>query len=536
MSLGAPGASATSPAGVIPHADSAWIYDGASGVGVWAQSILGYNAGAGSTNKITQIYNYGTDIEDYTAGGTLSADDGTYYDGGNKDNGIWDTGAYWSALNQGPQLANPSAATVSISPIIDGTPSTGNIDSLSATASAAFADEIADEVCADDNVSGIQFDYEPFNAESAGQQAFYTEINKDFGDAAFGCVDTAHPTGRYFSVFAFGAALAKDGAEIKTMLGNDGYFISSLYDLGTNAAGIQNGIGTGAADYPALVQSAVDTTAWYADSLGIPYAFGIPAAASDHEFVDCFGSPCTKAASGDGPDANGMLDYTEDAVHAIDSVVSNTDTLFVGTDIWDFGVWTGVNRPNNLYTQATGTSFDVQPASAPTAVLQWLQKNLPSYQHTGGAGPTNPSGGGGTTGGGSTNVLTSADNPGFEGSLSPWTCTTGTADSTTNVYAGTDALALTPTNTLTTNCQQTITGLTPSHAYTFSAELAGGTTPIVITLDQGTTDVASSSGSAYTLVSGTVTTSSTGTVTLGIQAWKQQIGTGYADNASLVSQ
>ena len=531
------GASAASPASVIPHTGSAWIYDGASGTGVWAQSILGYNAGAGANNKITQIYSYGTDIEDYS-GSPRTSDDGTYYDGGNKDNGIWDTAAYWAALDQGPTLANSSATSVAISPIIDGTPSTGNIDSLSATAAGAFADEIVDEACADDNVSGIQFDYEPFNAKSAGQQAFYTEINHDFTSAAYGCIDTAHPNGRYFSVFAFASALATDGAEIKTMLGSDGYFIASLYDLGTNPAGVQNGTGAGASDYPALVQSAVNTTAWYADQLGIPYAFGIPAAASDHEFVDCFGSPCTKAASGDGTDANGMLDYTEAAVHAIDSVVSNSDSLFVGTDIWDFGVWTGVNRPNNLYTQASGTSFDVQPASAPTAVLHWLQSNLPSYQHTGGTGPTNPSGSGtgGGTGGTGSNVLTTADNPGFEGSLAPWTCTSGTAESAADVYAGSGALALTPTSTLTAYCQQTITSLTPSHSYTFSAELAGGASPITITLDQNGTDIASSSAAGYTSVSGTVTTDSTGSVVLRIQAWKQQSGTGYADNVSLISQ
>ena len=151
--------------------------------------------------------------------------------------------------------------------------------SLSATDAVAFADEIAEEVCVDDNVSGIQFDYEPFNAESAGQQAFYIEIDKDFASGTYGCVDSAHPNGWYFSVFTFGAALAKDGAEIKTMLGSDGYFIVSLYNLGTNGLGIQNGTGTGAADYPALVQSAVNTTVWYADQLGIPYAFGFPAAA-----------------------------------------------------------------------------------------------------------------------------------------------------------------------------------------------------------------------------------------------------------------
>ncbi len=538
--------SAAAPAGVVPHADSAWIYDGASGVGVWAQSIAGYNAGAGANNKITQIYDYGTDIEDYSGTSPRSIDDGTYYDGGNKDNGIWDTAAYWAALDQGPQLSNASAPAVSISPIIDGTPDTGNIDSLSAAKAAAFADEIADEVCADDNVSGIQFDYEPFNAESAGQQVFYTEISTDFASAAYGCVDSAHSNGRYFSVFAFGAALAADGAEIKKMLGSDGYFISSLYDLGGNGPGVQNGTGSGAGDYPALVQAAVNTTAWYADQYNIPYAFGIPAAASDHEFVDCFGSPCTKAAAGDGTDGTGMLDYTKAAVAAIDAVVPNTDALFVGTDIWDFGVWTGVKRTNNLYTQASGTSFDVQPASAPTAVLHWLQSNLPSYQHTGGAGPANPAGGGGTgggtggTGGGGTggggNVLTSADNPGFEGTLSPWTCASGAAESTANAYAGTGALALTPTSTATTYCQQTVTGLTPGHPYTFSAELSGGSSPITLTLDQGATDVASSAGSSYASVSGTVTTDAAGSVTLRIQAYKQQNGTGYADNVSLVSQ
>ena len=539
VSSGATTVSAAAPAGVIPHNDSAWIYDGASGVGVWAQSIAGYNAGAGTNNKITQIYNYGTDIENYSGATPPAIDDGTYYDGGNKDNGIWDTAAYWAALDQGPQLAKSNAPAVSISPIIDGTPDTGNIDSLSTTKAAAFADEIADEVCADDNLSGIQFDYEPFNAESAGQQAFYTEVNTDFDSATYGCIDAAHPNGRYFSVFAFGAALAADGAEIKTMLGSDGYFISSLYDLGTNGPGIQNGTGSGPSDYPALVQTAVNTTAWYADQYDIPYAFGIPAAASDHEFVNCFGSPCTMAAAGDGTDSNGMLDYTKAAVAAIDSVVPNTDSLFVGTDIWDFGVWTGINRPNNLYTKASGTGFDAQPASAPTAVLQWLQSNLPSYQHTGGAGPTSP-GSGGTTGGGGTgggtNVLTSADNPGFEGTLSPWTCTSGATDSTTSVYAGTGALALTPSSTVTAYCQQTITGLTPSHAYTFSAELSGGSSPITLTLDQDATDVASSTGSSYAPVSGTVTTDATGSVTLRVQAYKQQSGTGYADNVSLVSQ
>ncbi len=538
----ATGAAAASTS-VIPHANSAWIYDGAAGTGVWAQSILGYNAAAGATNKITQIYNYGTDIETYAGGANPRAiDDGTYYDGSGKDNGIWDTAAYWAALDQGPQLANASATPISISPIIDGTPGTGNIDAMTTAKAGAFADEIADEVCADDNVSGIQFDYEPFNAESTGQQAFYSEINTDFASATYGCVDTAHPSGRYFSVFAFGGALATDGPEIATLLHGDGYFIASLYDLGSNGPGVQNGTGTGAADYPALVKSAVNTTAWYADQLGISYAFGIPAASSDHEFVDCFGSPCTKAAAGDSTDANGMLDYTKAAVQAIDAVVANTDTLFVGTDIWDFGVWTGVGRPNNVYTHATGTSFDVQPASAPTAVLRYLAANLPSYQHTGGAGPTNPGGGGGTggggTGGGGTNVLGTANNPGFESTLSPWTCTSGTAASTTNPYAGTSSLALTPTATVTAYCQQTITGLTPSHSYTFSAELAGGSSPITITLDQGATDLsgASSVGSAYAQYSGVVTTDSSGSVTIRIQAYKQQSGTGYADNVSLVAQ
>jgi len=135
-------------------------------------------------------------------------------------------------------------------------------------------------------------------------------------------------------------------------------------------------------------------------------------------------------------------------------------------------------------------------------------------------------------------VLTAADNPGFEGTVSPWTCTSGAAVSTSNPFAGTSSLALTPSSTVTAYCQQTITGLTPSHPYRFGAELAGGTSPIVITLDQGSVDIsgAASTGSGYAAVSGVVTTDATGSVTLRIQAWKQQDGTGYADNVTLVSE
>jgi hypothetical protein len=532
----------------IPHANSAWIYDGAAGTGVWAQSILGYNHAAGANNKITQVYTYGTDIEGFD--GSRTIDDGTYYDGGNRDNGIWDTAAYWSALDQGPQLANGGATSaapaVQISPIIDGTPDSGNLNSLSSAAASLFADEIADEVCADDNVSGIQFDWEPFNAESPAQQAFYGEINVDFSSSTYGCVDTAHPTGRYFSVFAFGSALAADGPEIAKLLKGDGYFISSLYDLGANGAGVQNGTGSGAKDYPALVAAAVNTTAWYADQNGIAYAFGIPAAASDHEFVDCTGT-CTFAGAGDRPGSGGMLDYVKAAVSSIDGVVANSDVLFVGTDIWDFGTWTGVGRPNNAFTKASGTSFDVQPASATTPVLSWLASNLPSYQHTGGSGPSNPAGGGSsspsptptpTPTGSGTNVLTAAQNPGFEGSLVPWTCTDGAAESSVDPSSGAGSLALTPSATATAFCQQTIGGLTPNHRYTFSARLAGGSTPITLTLDQGSVDLtgAASTGSGYATASGTVTTDANGAVTLRIQAYKQQNGTGYADDVSLVSQ
>lgn len=139
---------------------------------------------------------------------------------------------------------------------------------------------------------------------------------------------------------------------------HNGYVIDSLYDLGSNPAGSLNDLPT----YNTLVtQQTSDMKAW-ADAAGIPYAFGIPAAASVHEYETCTG---TCVAGADGTPGNPMVDYDHEAVAAINAVGSPSDSLFLGTDVWDFG------------TATTSGGATVTPYTAQPDVLGYLATNLP---------------------------------------------------------------------------------------------------------------------------------------------------------------
>ena len=368
---------ATTPTSVIPRgANSAWAYDGKSGAGVWATTIQNYNQLATDGHRLNQLYSYGSDVEsdpDSASGFT------TYYTAGVQPSER--TTAYNADLNIAPGLTS-TPSPVQLSPIIDGQIGSdslpGSFNSMSVTAARALADQIALQVCADDNVAGIQFDVEPFNVTSttSGQYPFYLQIGKDFAGA--GCTNANHPLGRYFSVFAFGSALnpaTASGPNVASMLNtyHNGYFIDSLYDLGTGPAGALNSPDT----YTGLVSTETAHTVQWARQLGVNYAFGIPAAASDHEYTTCQGSGCVAGTSTTGASVAGapMLSYVAAAVNAINAQGATTDALYVGTDLWDFGAGTGTSLGSVVVT----------PAAAQVDVLRWLATHLP-----GAAGATTP--------------------------------------------------------------------------------------------------------------------------------------------------
>lgn len=360
-----------------PKANSAWAYD-TSAPGTWVDAIKAYNQQAGPRRQLNEIYSYATDLEMY-----CPDNDGTrcspgdlysfYTPGGG---GRARTDAYYQAFD----AARPGSLI--ISPIIDGrTDANGymqGFNELSPQLAAGFADTVAGQVCADPHVDGIQFDIEPFDVSTQnGQYYFYLQLAKDFAGRhagapaadPYGCVDPAHPHGRFYSVFTFATSLqprTESAANVQRILNSygNGYFMDSLYDLSSAPAGTLNGI---AAYRSAVRREATDTRRW-ADRLRIRYGYGIPASASAHEFTTCTAAP--QAAGSCEPDETGatgypMIEYAHAAVQAIDSVRAPLDPRYIGTAIWDFGDHVSWN----------GLSF--APVPAPADVLDYFATALP---------------------------------------------------------------------------------------------------------------------------------------------------------------
>jgi hypothetical protein len=275
-----------------------------------------------------------------------------------------------------------------ISPIIDGRTDPGGylqgFNELGPELAAGFADKVAEQVCADPYVDGIQFELEPFNVTTRnGQYYFYEQIAKDFagrhgvGAAAdpYGWIDAAHPRGRFYSVFTFAASIqpsTESAANVRHILNayGNGYLMDSLHDLSSAPAGTLNGIDT----YRVAGQrEASDTTRW-ANRLHIKYGFGIPACASAHEYTTCAATAAaTDVCVPDETGATGypMIEYAKAAVDAIVATGAPRDPRYLGTAIWDFGdhvSWNGLN---------------FGPVPAPADVLSYFATNLPGAQNPG---------------------------------------------------------------------------------------------------------------------------------------------------------
>ena len=512
-----------------PKSNGAWIYDGAAR-GQWLPVIQSYNQIATGEHKITQINTYGSDIE-----GDSSGYD-TYYDTSAKTGNRDTTSEYYNALVLAPALAGTASTSYTFSPIIDAQLTSDYISGFNGATKAvaeASADKVAAQVCADERADGIQFDIESFDVTKDGQYYFYNQISKDFaglhsGSTAtdpYGCVDAKHANGRYYSVFAFAASVdpanGSSAARVKDVFETNGkangYFVDSLYDLGTGATGHLNDLPT----YQSLVTTEVTHMKTWANSLGISYAFGIPASASAHEFTSCTGG-CVAGA--DGSLGNPMIEYTKRAVGAINSAGAPQDPLFIGTNIWSMGSFTAIS-PFNFY-----------PSPPPTDVLTWLAANLPGSKAAGTGTttptptptptatptptptPTAPAG---------TQLIT---NGGFENNLTGWNCD-GTYSVDSVAASGTHGVRLTPSATVTSVCSQTVS-VVSGKQYTLSAKLKSNGAYISVGVKNGAE--VTSNASTFTSTSLPVTATAS-TITVYVQAYKQQTGDTWADDVSLIA-
>ncbi|WP_042383708.1 carbohydrate binding domain-containing protein [Streptacidiphilus melanogenes] len=137
---------------------------------------------------------------------------------------------------------------------------------------------------------------------------------------------------------------------------------------------------------------------------------------------------------------------------------------------------------------------------------------------------TSSGGGGGGGGGGS---LT---NTGFEsGSLSPWTCQSGSAVVSSPVHSGSHALQVTPSSSTTGECDQSVT-LQPNHSYTLTGWVQGPYAYVGVS--GGASASTWSNRSSWNQLTVSFTTGSSGAVTVYVHGWYGQ-GNVYADDFSV---
>ncbi|TDU03303.1 glycosyl hydrolase family 18 (putative chitinase) [Streptomyces sp. 846.5] len=136
---------------------------------------------------------------------------------------------------------------------------------------------------------------------------------------------------------------------------------------------------------------------------------------------------------------------------------------------------------------------------------------------------TSTTGGGGGGGGSLTNA-------GFEtGSLSPWTCTGGSSVVSSPVHSGSHALQVTPSASSTGECDQTLT-LSPNHTYTLTGWVQGPYAYIGVS--GGASASTWSNSSSWNQLTVSLTTGSSGTVTVFVHGWYGQANV-YADDFTL---
>lgn len=318
--------------------NSAWVYDAlyhgdqrqGSKPGSFVAALNRYNAGAAKGHAITRVFPYGGSLEMYCHGGPANCTQQdlhlVFNHGGRRTVAAYSTG-----------LHAVDGQAVAVVPIIDASirahyaGSLHGFNKLSPKLARGFADRVAERLCADPQVDGVQFDLEPFDvSHKNGQYYFYRRIAEDFASDRFHCVDAAHPDGRTFSIF--GAAHDLDpsraaGQHLKQIMNayHNGYFIVALYDLSSQSAGHPSSPAT----YQEKAKHQAALAVRWANKLGVPYQLGVPASASTHEYAGCSGRHCHHRGH---PPA--QLAYLRAALDAIAASGARKSPLYLGTAVW----------------------------------------------------------------------------------------------------------------------------------------------------------------------------------------------------------
>jgi hypothetical protein len=318
--------------------------------GLYANELLEYNAYAGESHSINRLYSYGGDMEMYChgSGGSdkktpCTVDKMHVFYG----NGAKSTKTYFDLFSQ-------AGVQVEMMPVIDGVVNaTGANDYLSAlntldqASASRYADKVAALFCQNDNVAGVQFDLEPFDADQPGQAYFFEQIAKDFaGEQKEGvsdpyhCVNSRYPTGRMFSVFTVARKVNAKTAAILNQYHN-GYIVDPLYDLSSPA----KGQAISPDEYGRYAAREINAMVQKANDYHVAFQFAIPVAATHHEFESRDGS-----ASG-----YQQIDYVRAAIVAMDAVNARSSRNYKGIALWTFIERLDLRNPGYTPTKPSAT-------------------------------------------------------------------------------------------------------------------------------------------------------------------------------------
>ncbi|MDX1504473.1 MAG: hypothetical protein R3221_02070 [Spongiibacter sp.] len=363
---------------------SAWIYDSLNlpgkprqlQAGYHIDAINDYNRRAGKHQRLSAVYSYHGSLEMYCPGKNakrckenqliLSLATPAKRGRGNSDKG-----SSLAHYRQGVQPQDDSHRVAAVA-VIDGVVngdyegSLEGFNELPRHLAEGFADKVSASLCADPTIDGVQFDIEPLNLDTKnGQYYFYRRIAENFSGtrslAGVNCKTSAHPEGRFFSVFAPVRALAPNSMSAANMAEivnthRNGYMIAPIYDLD----GSPLGHATSVSDYLRMAMQQLSQLNDWANQAKVPFKVGIPAAASVHEYVGCNGPPCRNSKAA----ATSQLAYVKSVITALDSSGARDNPLFLGNAIW---AWSrGISHG--------GASFT--PQTPPEEVLDYLAKRL----------------------------------------------------------------------------------------------------------------------------------------------------------------
>jgi hypothetical protein len=344
----------------LPELHSAWLYDGSSSVpsSYYYNTIYDFNNDPHShaDHNINTLFTYGGDIEMYCNNKDIQCIP-------NKTMFV-----YYNDHARQSVIAYKSDQTHShiqkIMPIVD-----GRVDDESVLAhfntlpeaTRLLADNLAQQYCADNNVDGVQIDLEPFDINRPGQAAFYDQLNKDFTSKNYGCINSDHPNGRYYSNFAYSGQWDKKDGSFHTLTqdqwtaiaksfgeNTNGFFIVSGYDVGPNEANTPNNL----SQYHDYLTAELKAMKQAASTYKIHYMVGIPAGASTKEFEQI----CDKNYHNCTSSGYFQIDYLKTLEQVMNELQIKQDPYYLGSSMWAFNQFMKYKKATYLPSAPTDGS------------------------------------------------------------------------------------------------------------------------------------------------------------------------------------